>query len=89
MPDEFLLLRADNAALVSDFWNSGDRDQKCNLPVFLTLLKIFRTVFLTVSIKNNNLKKGISILEPIFWGSLLCSANLKILCSAVEKVQKI
>lgn len=63
----FLLLRADNATLVSDLWNSRDRDQKCNLPFLFTLLKIFRTVVLTVSNKN----KGTYILESIFWDILL------------------
>lgn len=69
LPEWFLLLRAENATLVSDIWNSRDRDQKRNLPFLFILLKIFRTVVLTVSIKNKN--KGIYILEPIFWDILL------------------
>lgn len=60
-----------------------------NLPSLFTLLKIFRTVFLTVSIKKKIKKIGIYILEPVFWDVLLCSANLKKLYRAVEKAQKV
>lgn len=60
-----------------------------NLPSLFTLLKIFRTVFLTVSIKKKIKKIGIYILEPVFWDILLCSANLKKLYRAVEKAQKV
>lgn len=57
LPDGFLLLRA--VKHLSDFWNSGDKIKSAviestlvlvNLPSLFTLLKIFRTVFLTDSI---------------------------------------